>query len=125
MHRLISITSGEQFGSGFVDVNPNSKIPAMLDNSDPANPVRIFESASMLVYLCDKYDAEGKFLPKDPVARVECLNWVFWQVGSAPYLGGGFGHFYAYAPTRIEYAVNRYSMEAKRQLDVLDKHLAG
>ena len=116
----IQITEGEQFSSGFVQVNPNSKIPALMDHSTPA-PTRIFESGSILLYLAEKF---GAFLPTLPQERVEALNWLFWQVGSAPYLGGGFGHFYAYAPTRIEYAIDRFSMEVKRQLDVLDRRLA-
>lgn len=116
----IDIMEGDQFGSGFVDVNPNSKIPALLDCSvTPA--LRVFESGSILVYLAEKY---GAFLPIAQPARAECLSWLFWQVGSAPYLGGGFGHFYAYAPTKIEYCINRFAMEAKRQLDVLDRNLA-
>jgi GST-like protein len=118
---LIRIGEGEQFGSGFVAVNPNSKIPALLDCSGP-KPIRIFESGAMLLYLAEKF---GAFLPKDGAARAECLSWLFWQMGSAPYLGGGFGHFYAYAPTKIEYAIDRFAMETKRQLDVLDKQLAG
>ena len=117
---LINIGEGEQFGSGFVEINPNSKIPAMMDRSGDT-PIRLFESAAMLVHLAEKFDA---FLPHQPPARSECLSWVFWQMGSAPYLGGGFGHFYAYAPFPIEYAINRFAMEAKRQLDVLDRHLA-
>ena len=117
---LIRITEGEQFGSGFVSVNPNSKIPALVDRSTPT-PTRIFESGAMLLYLAEKF---GEFLPTDHAKRTECLSWLFWQMGSAPYLGGGFGHFYAYAPERIEYCVDRFTMEAKRQLDVLDKHLA-
>ena len=117
---LINIGEGEQFGSGFVEINPNSKIPAMMDRSGDT-PIRLFESAAMLVHLAEKFDA---FLPPKPPARSECLSWVFWQMGSAPYLGGGFGHFYAYAPFPIEYAINRFAMEAKRQLDVLDRHLA-
>ncbi|MCS3433831.1 glutathione-dependent disulfide-bond oxidoreductase [Klebsiella sp. BIGb0407] len=117
---LISIGAGDQFSSGFVGVNPNSKIPALLDNS--ANPpIRVFESGAILLYLAEKY---GHFLPKDIHARTETLNWLFWLQGSAPYLGGGFGHFYHYAPEKIEYAINRFTMEAKRQLDVLDKQLA-
>lgn len=116
---LIRIGEGEQFGSGFVDINPNSKIPALLDRSGP-KPVRVFESGSILLYLAEKF---GAFLPKDVAARTETLNWLFWQMGSAPYLGGGFGHFYAYAPTKIEYAIDRFAMEVKRQLDVLDRHL--
>lgn len=117
---LIKIAEGEQFGSGFVAVNPNSKIPALVDRSG-ASPVRVFESGSILVYLAEKFDA---FLPKEPAARAECLSWLFWQVGSAPFLGGGFGHFYAYAPSKIEYAIDRFAMETKRQLDVLDRRLA-
>ncbi len=117
---LINIGTGDQFGSGFVAVNPNSKIPAMVDHSGP-EPLRIFESGSILLYLAEKF---GAFLPKDIAGRTECLNWLFWQVGSAPYLGGGFGHFYAYAPHKIEYAIDRFAMEAKRQLDVLDRRLA-
>lgn len=117
---LINIGQGDQFGSGFVAVNPNSKIPALLDVS--ANPpIRVFESGAILVYLAEKF---GAFLPKEPGARAECLSWVFWQMGSAPYLGGGFGHFYAYAPEKWEYPINRYTMEVKRQLDVLDRNLA-
>ncbi|APH71545.1 glutathione-dependent disulfide-bond oxidoreductase [Aquibium oceanicum] len=117
---LIKIGDGDQFGSGFVDVNPNSKIPALMDRSGPT-PVRVFESGSILLYLAEKF---GAFLPSEHVARTECLNWLFWQMGSAPYLGGGFGHFFAYAPIKIEYAIDRFSMEVKRQLDVLDRHLA-
>ncbi len=117
---LIRIGEGDQFGSGFVGVNPNSKIPALVDRSGPA-PIRVFESGAILTYLAEKF---GAFLPTEPAARAECLSWLFWQVGSAPYLGGGFGHFYAYAPVKIEYAINRFAMEAKRQLDVLDKRLA-
>jgi GSH-dependent disulfide-bond oxidoreductase len=116
---LIRIGEGEQFGSGFVGVNPNSKIPALLDRSGP-KPVRVFESGAILLYLAEKF---GAFVPTD-VTRAECLSWLFWQMGSAPYLGGGFGHFYAYAPTKIEYAIDRFAMETKRQLDVLDKRLA-
>jgi len=117
---LINIGQGDQFGSGFVGVNPNSKIPALLDVS--ANPpIRVFESGAILVYLAEKF---GAFLSKEPGARAECLSWVFWQMGSAPYLGGGFGHFYAYAPEKWEYPINRYTMEVKRQLDVLDRNLA-
>jgi GSH-dependent disulfide-bond oxidoreductase len=111
---------GNQFGSGFVAINPNSKIPAMMDRSGP-EPIRVFESGSILLYLAEKF---GAFLPKDIKTRTECLSWLFWQMGSAPYLGGGFGHFYAYAPTKIEYAINRFTMEVKRQLDVLDRRLA-
>ena len=117
---LIRIGKGDQFGSGFVAVNPNSKIPAMVDRSG-TSPVRIFESGAILTYLAEKF---GAFLPTEPAARAECLSWLFWQVGSAPYLGGGFGHFYAYAPTKIEYAIDRFTMEVKRQLDVLDRRLA-
>ena len=117
---LIEISQGDQFSSGFVAVNPNSKIPAMVDRSGPA-PVRIFESGAILTYLAEKF---GAFLPSEAGARAECLSWLFWQVGSAPYLGGGFGHFYAYAPTKIEYAIDRFTMEVKRQLDVLDRRLA-
>ncbi|KAA1180408.1 glutathione-dependent disulfide-bond oxidoreductase [Rhizobium tropici] len=117
---LIKIGEGDQFGSGFVDVNPNSKIPALMDRSGP-KPVRVFESASILMYLAEKF---GAFLPTEQPARAECLSWLFWQMGSAPYLGGGFGHFYAYAPTKIEYAIDRFAMEVKRQLDVLDRRLA-
>ena len=118
---LIRIGEGDQFSSGFVEVNPNSKIPALLDNS--ATPaIRVFESGSILVYLAEKF---GHFLPKDIAARTETLNWLFWLQGSAPYLGGGFGHFYHYAPQKIEYAINRFAMETKRQLDVLDRQLAG
>lgn len=117
---LITIGEGDQFGSGFVEVNPNSKIPALMDRSGP-EPVRVFESGSILLYLAEKF---GAFLPKDHKGRTEALNWLFWQMGSAPYLGGGFGHFYAYAPVKIEYAIDRFAMEVKRQLDVLDRHLA-
>jgi GST-like protein len=117
---LIKIGEGDQFSSGFVKVNPNSKIPAMLDRSGPT-PIRIFESGAILVYLAEKF---GAFLPTERHARAECLSWLFWQMGSAPFLGGGFGHFYAYAPEKIEYAIDRYAMEVKRQLDVLDRRLA-
>ena len=117
---LIDISSGDQFGSGFVDVNPNSKIPALLDTST-SPPTRIFESGAILLYLAEKF---GAFLPTDPAPRAETLSWLFWQMGSAPFLGGGFGHFYAYAPTKQEYPINRYAMEVKRQLDVLDRRLA-
>ena len=117
---LINITKGDQFGSGFVDVNPNSKIPALMDRSGPT-PVRVFESGSILLHLAEKF---GAFLPANGPARTEALNWLFWQMGSAPYLGGGFGHFYAYAPEKFEYPINRFTMEAKRLLDVLDKRLA-
>jgi GSH-dependent disulfide-bond oxidoreductase len=117
---LIRISEGEQFGSGFVGVNPNSKIPALEDRSGPA-PIRVFESGAILMYLAEKF---GAFLPTQPSARAECLSWLFWQMGSAPFLGGGFGHFYAYAPIKIEYAINRYAMESKRQMDVLDRRLS-
>ncbi len=118
---LVDIGGGEQFGSGFVAVNPNSKIPALLDRSTPA-PTRVFESGAILVYLAEKFG--GAFLPGEPGKRAECLSWLFWQMGAAPYLGGGFGHFYAYAPVKIEYAIDRFAMEVKRQLDVLDRRLA-
>jgi GST-like protein len=111
---------GDQFGSGFVDVNPNSKIPALMDRSGP-EPIRVFESGAILLHLAEKF---GAFIPTDPKGRAECLSWLFWQMGSAPYLGGGFGHFYAYAPFKIEYAIDRFAMEVKRQLDVLDRRLA-
>jgi GST-like protein len=117
---LIKIAEGDQFGSGFVAVNPNSKIPALLDRSGPA-PIPVFESGAILLYLAEKF---GAFLPTAGEARAECLSWLFWQVGSAPYLGGGFGHFYAYAPAKIEYAIDRFAMEVKRQLDVLDRRLS-
>ncbi|CRM57667.1 Disulfide-bond oxidoreductase YghU [Pseudomonas sp. 24 E 13] len=117
---LIKIGDGDQFGSGFVGVNPNSKIPALMDHSGAA-PIRVFESGAILQYLAEKFAA---FFPAEPAARAECLSWLFWQMGSAPYLGGGFGHFYAYAPSKMEYPINRFAMEAKRQLDVLDKRLA-
>ncbi len=117
---LIHIMKGDQFGSGFVGINPNSKIPALVDRSG-ATPIRVFESGAILVHLAEKFDA---FLPTEPAARAECLSWLFWQMGSAPLLGGGFGHFYAYAPVKIEYAIDRYAMEVKRQLDVLDQRLA-
>ncbi|MFC0398743.1 glutathione-dependent disulfide-bond oxidoreductase [Paraburkholderia rhizosphaerae] len=117
---LIRIGDGEQFGSGFVDVNPNSKIPALVDRSGAA-PVRVFESGAILLYLAEKF---GEFLPTETARRAECLSWLFWQMGSAPYLGGGFGHFYAYAPSKMEYPIDRFAMEVKRQLDVLDKQLA-
>jgi GST-like protein len=117
---LIRIGDGEQFGSGFVAVNPNSKIPALTDHSGPT-PIRVFESGAILMYLAEKF---GAFLPTEPATRAECLSWLFWQMGSAPYLGGGFGHFYAYAPVKIEYAIDRFAMETKRQLDVLDRRLA-
>jgi GST-like protein len=116
---LIRIGEGDQFGSGFVAVNPNSKIPALVDRSGP-EPIRVFESGAILLYLAEKFDT---FLPKQGAAHAECLSWLFWQMGSAPYLGGGFGHFYAYAPTKIEYAIDRFAMETKRQLDVLDRRL--
>jgi GST-like protein len=117
---LINIKEGEQFGSGFVGVNPNAKIPALMDHSGP-QPVRIFESGAILIHLAEKF---GAFLPTTQPARAQCLSWLFWQMGSAPFLGGGFGHFYAYAPIKIEYAIDRYAMEVKRQLDVLNQHLA-
>ncbi len=117
---LIPINEGAQFGSGFVAVNPNSKIPALVDRSG-ATPIRVFESGAILLHLAEKF---GAFVPEGGSARAECLSWLFWQMGSAPFLGGGFGHFYAYAPTKIEYAIDRYAMEVKRQLDVLDRHLA-
>ena len=117
---LIRIRDGEQFGSGFTAINPNSKIPALLDCSTTP-PTRVFESGAILLYLAEKFDA---FVPHDPPARAECLSWLFWQMGSAPYLGGGFGHFFAYAPEKFEYPINRFTMEVKRQLDVLDRNLA-
>jgi GST-like protein len=117
---LINIGAGDQFGSGFVSANPNSKIPALVDHSGP-EPIRIFESGAILVHLAEKF---GAFLPTAPAARAECLSWLFWQMGSAPFLGGGFGHFYAYAPTKLEYPIDRYAMEVKRQMDVLDRRLA-
>lgn len=117
---LINITEGEQFSSGFVDINPNSKIPALLDNSTSPG-IRVFESGAILLYLAEKFNS---FIPVDTAARAECLSWLFWQMGSAPILGGGFGHFYAYAPEKLEYPINRYAMEVKRQLDVLDQRLA-
>ena len=116
---LIRISEGDQFGSGFVAVNPNSKIPALLDRSGP-KPIRVFESGAILMHLAEKF---GAFLPTETAARAECLSWLFWQMGSAPYLGGGFGHFYAYAPTKQEYPIDRFAMEVKRQLDVLDRRL--
>jgi GST-like protein len=116
---LIRINDGDQFGSGFVDVNPNSKIPALMDRSGP-EPIRVFESGAILVHLAEKF---GTFLPGGGAARAECLSWLFWQMGAGPYLGGGFGHFYAYAPVKIEYAIDRFAMEVKRQLDVLDRRL--
>jgi GSH-dependent disulfide-bond oxidoreductase len=118
---LIDIGAGDQFGSGFVALNPNSKIPALLDNSGP-KPIEIFETGAILLHLAEKF---GHFVPKEPVARAACLSWLFWQVGSTPYLGGGFGHFYKYAPEKIEYAIDRFAMETKRQLHVLDQRLAG
>ncbi|VAW43762.1 Glutathione S-transferase [hydrothermal vent metagenome] len=117
---IINIMEGDQFGSGFVAVNPNSKIPALMDHSTKT-PIRLFESGSILLHLAEKFNA---FIPKDSAKRTECMNWLFWQMGSAPYLGGGFGHFYSYAPTKIEYCIDRFTMEVKRQLDVLDKQLA-
>jgi GST-like protein len=117
---LINIRDGDQFGSGFVAVNPNSKIPALLDRSGPV-PIRVFESGAILLHLAEKFAA---FLPTEPTARAQCLSWLMWQMGSAPYVGGGFGHFYAYAPIKIKYAIDRFAMEMKRQLDVLDRHLA-
>ena len=117
---LINIRNGDQFGSDFVAINPNSKIPALLDRRGP-KPIRVFESGSILLYLAEKF---GAFLPKDLAGRTEALNWLFWQMGSAPYLGGGFGHFYAYAPVKIEYAIDRFAMEVKRELDVLNRHLS-
>ncbi len=117
---LIKINEGDQFGSGFVAVNPNSKIPALMDRSGPT-PIRVFESGAILLYLANKF---GAFLPEDGAARAECLSWLFWQMGSAPYLGGGFGHFYAYAPTKMQYPIDRFAMEVKRQIDVLDRRLA-
>jgi GST-like protein len=117
---LINIREGEQFGSGFVQVNPNSKIPALMDRGGPTL-IPVFESGAILIYLAEKF---GAFLPTEPAARARCLSWLMWQMGSAPYLGGGFGHFYAYAPTKIEYAIDRFAMEVKRQLDVLDRRLA-
>jgi GST-like protein len=118
---LIRINDGDQFGSGFVAVNPNSKIPALVDRSGP-EPIRVFESGSILLYLAERF---GAFLPTAPAQRAECLSWLFWQMGAAPYLGGGFGHFYAYAPIKLEYCIDRFAMEVKRQLDVLDRTLAG
>ncbi|HEV2556165.1 MAG TPA: glutathione-dependent disulfide-bond oxidoreductase [Bosea sp. (in: a-proteobacteria)] len=117
---LIKIGDGDQFGSGFVEVNPNSKIPALMDRSGPT-PIRVFESGAIMMHLAEKF---GAFLPTEPAARAETLSWLFWQMGSAPFLGGGFGHFYAYAPAKFEYPINRYAMEVKRQLDVLDRRLA-
>jgi GSH-dependent disulfide-bond oxidoreductase len=121
---LIKISEGDQFGSGFVGINPNSKIPALMDRSGAQSgigPQRVFESGAILLYLAEKF---GAFLPTEHAARTECLSWLFWQMGSAPYLGGGFGHFYAYAPDKIQYCIDRFAMETKRQLDVLDRHLA-
>jgi len=118
---VINIRDGDQFSSGFVDINPNSKIPALVDRSTP-EPTRVFESGSILLYLAEKF---GAFVPKDHAGRTETMNWLFWQMGSAPYLGGGFGHFYVYAPLKIEYCIDRFTMETKRQLDVLDRQLAG
>ena len=117
---LIRINEGDQFGSGFIEVNPNSKIPALLDCSGP-EAVRVFESGSILLYLAEKF---GVFVPTEPARRAECLSWLFWQMGSTPFLGGGFGHFYSYAPTKIEYAIDRFAMEVKRQMDVLNRRLA-
>ncbi|MFA7263452.1 MAG: glutathione-dependent disulfide-bond oxidoreductase [Caulobacter sp.] len=117
---MIVISNGDQFGSGFVAANPNSKIPALVDRSGP-RPIRVFESGAILLYLAEKF---GAFLPTDPATRAECLSWLMWQMGSAPYLGGGFGHFYAYAPTKMEYPIDRFAMEVKRQMDVLDRRLA-
>lgn len=117
---LIDIFKGEQFGSGFTEINPNSKIPALLDQST-STPIRVFESGAILVYLAEKFNA---FLPTEPAARAECMSWLFWQIGSTPFLGGGFGHSYAYAPEKLEYPINRYAMEVKRQLDVLNRNLA-
>ena len=117
---LINIGKGDQFGSGFVAINPNSKIPAMMDHST-STPTRLFESGAMLMYLAEKF---GAFVPTDPAKRTECMSWLFWQMGSAPYLGGGFGHFYAYAPEKFEYPIDRFAMEVKRQLDVLDRNLS-
>ena len=117
---VIRIGDGDQFGSGFVAINPNSKIPALVDHSTP-KPTRVFESGAILLYLAEKF---GAFIPEDPTERAECLSWLFWQMGSAPYLGGGFGHFYAYAPEKFQYPIDRYTMEVKRQLDVLDRQLA-
>jgi GST-like protein len=117
---LINIGAGDQFGSGFVEINPNSKIPALMDRSGD-KPIRIFESGAILVHLAEKF---GELLPREPAARAECLSWLFWQMGAAPYLGGGFGHFYAYAPFKMEYPIDRFAMEVKRQMDVLDRRLA-
>ena len=117
---LIRINDGEQFGSGFVGLNPNARIPALMDHSGE-EPLRVFESGAILLYLAEKFDL---LIPKEPIRRAQCLSWLFWQMGSAPYLGGGFGHFYAYAPEKLEYPINRFAMEVKRQMDVLDQHLA-
>lgn len=116
---VIDIGEGDQFGSGFVDINPNSKIPALVDHTTPT-PVRVFESGAILLYLAEKFDT---LIPNDPMVRAECISWLFWQMGSTPYLGGGFGHFYNYAPEKLQYPIDRYAMESKRQLDVLDRHL--
>ncbi len=118
---LVNIQEGAQFGSGFVSVNPNSKIPALMDRSDAQHSIRVFESGAILMHLAEKF---GAFLPKDPAKRAECLSWLMWQMGSGPFLGGGFGHFYAYAPEKFEYPIDRFAMEVKRQMDVLDKRLA-
>lgn len=118
---LVNIQDGEQFSSGFVEVNPNSKIPALMDHSTE-EPTRVFESGAIMLYLAERFDA---FIPKTPAQRTQCLNWLFWNIGSVPFLGGGFGHFYAYAPEKLEYPIERYTMEVKRQLDLLDQHLAG
>ena len=118
---LVNIHEGAQFGSGFVAVNPNSKIPALMDRSDADQPVRVFESGAILLYLAEKF---GAFVPKEPARRAECLSWLMWQMGSGPFLGGGFGHFYAYAPSKMEYPIDRFAMEVKRQMDVLDRRLA-
>ena len=118
---LVNIQEGAQFGSGFVAVNPNSKIPALLDRSSADQPVRVFESGAILLYLAEKF---GAFVPKEPARRAECLSWLMWQMGSGPFLGGGFGHFYAYAPEKFQYPIDRFAMEVKRQMDVLDKRLA-
>ena len=118
---LIKIPDGDQFGSGFAGVNPSSKVPALMDRSDAANPIRVFESGAILMHLAEKF---GAFLPTEPALRAECLSWLFWQMGSGPFLGGGFGHFYAYAPEKLEYPINRFAMEVKRQMDVLNRRLA-
>ncbi len=117
----VNIFTGEQMEDWFKEINPNRRIPVLVDATEPGEPLRIFESGAILLYLAEKF---GAFLPKDPATRTECLSWLFWQMGSGPYLGGGFGHFYAYAPAKIEYAIDRFAMEAKRQLDVLDRRLA-